>query len=323
MEVLNDYGSDPVSSVLTQIEVRSTVYCLSELGAPWGFRVEGRNVAKFHLVLDGSALLEIDGREPTQLEAGDLVLLPHGHSHTMRDHHESAVEGLDRILLDHPVDDRARMAYGGEGPQCRLLCGGFGLDALPETLRPLLPTLIRIDGRTGRITGWLGSVFELLRTETADAQPGAQAVFAKLADVFLTQAIRLFLIGVHDGGLLNLTPFADPQVSDAVALIHQDPAASWTVPTLAAEVGLSRSAFTDRFKTSVGEPPMRYVALTRLSRAAGLLATTDATIYQIARECGYDTDESLSKAFKRRFSTTPGAYRKQTTTHPALTAQLA
>ena len=89
---------------------------------------------------------------------------------------------------------------------------------------------------------------------------------------------------------------------------------------LAADVGLSRSAFTDRFKTNVGEPPMRYITRIRLSRAASYLATTDMTIYQIARECGYDTDESLSKAFKRTFGTSPGAYRKQATHHPALTA---
>ena len=201
------------------------MYCLSELGAPWGFRVEGRNVAKFHLVLEGSSLLEIDSHDPVRLEAGDLVLLPHGHGHAMRDHPGSAVESLDQILFDHPLDDRARMTYGGDGAPCRLLCGGFGLDALPESLRPLLPTLIRIDGRTGRITGWLQAVFELLRAETSHAQPGAQAVFAKLADVFLAQALRSFLIGLQDAGLLDLAPFTDKQVSEAVALIHQNPTA--------------------------------------------------------------------------------------------------
>ena len=216
----------------------------------------------------------------------------------MRDHPGSAVEGLDQILLDHPLDNQARMTYGGDGARCRLLCGGFGLDAVPESLRPLLPTLIRIDGRTGRITGWLRAVFELLRAETSHAQPGAQAVFAKLADVFLAQALRSFLIGLEDAGLLDLAPFTDRQVSEAVALIHQNPTAPWTVSGLAADVGLSRSAFTDRFKTNVGEPPMRYIARIRLSRAASYLATTDMTIYQIARQCGYDNDESLSKGIQ-------------------------
>ena len=47
--------SDAVSEVLRAFAVRSTIFCRSELRAPWAFRVEGESVAKFHLVLEGSA----------------------------------------------------------------------------------------------------------------------------------------------------------------------------------------------------------------------------------------------------------------------------
>src|SRR5262249_62432166 len=70
-------ASDAVSEVLRTFAVRSTIFCRSELRAPWAFRVDGESVAKFHLVLEGSALL-LCGSKVIELAAGDLLVLPHG-----------------------------------------------------------------------------------------------------------------------------------------------------------------------------------------------------------------------------------------------------
>lgn len=63
---------------------------------------------------------------------------------------------------------------------------------------------------------------------------------------------------------------------------------------------------------------MRYVTKARLGRAAGYLATTNSSVYEIAQLVGYDTDASLSKAFKREFELTPGQYRERAATGPVL-----
>src|SRR6516225_6241972 len=107
--------ADEVSTMLDAIQVRSVVYCRSELGAPWGFRVAGSPRAKFHLVLSGAALLDSGTAEPAPLGSGDLALLPHGSGHVMRDRSTSRVRHLDRILEDHPVDASGTMRYGGGG----------------------------------------------------------------------------------------------------------------------------------------------------------------------------------------------------------------
>ncbi len=63
---------------------------------------------------------------------------------------------------------------------------------------------------------------------------------------------------------------------------------------------------------------MRHLARVRLSTAAGHLATTSASIRQIARQAGYDNEASLSKAFKREFGIPPGRYRTRAlSTRPA------
>src|SRR5215813_9214105 len=56
---LNGQLDDGLSELLRGIDVRSAVYCVSELTAPWGFRVEDSSVPKFHLVLEGACVLTL------------------------------------------------------------------------------------------------------------------------------------------------------------------------------------------------------------------------------------------------------------------------
>ncbi|HEX6853704.1 MAG TPA: AraC family transcriptional regulator [Streptosporangiaceae bacterium] len=322
MERLNNQPRDEVSDVLQSLSVHSVIYCLSELRAPWGFRVEGAQVAKFHLVLDGSCWLELDGYDPALLAAGEFVLLPHGDAHTVRDEPGSPVRGLDRILADNPPGADGRLAYGGGGATTRLLCGGFGLTGpLPDPLRALLPRLLRFDAAVTGFGAWLMPVLEMLQKEADGTEPGAHAIFAKIADVFVAQALRRYLNGSQQAGLLTHAALLDPAVARATELMHSQPARRWTIAELAQEAGLSRTAFCTRFTKVAGEPPVRHLARVRLSIAAGHLATSSASISQIARLAGYDNEASLSKAFKREFGIPPGRYRTRTlTASPASTA---
>src|SRR5215472_3978755 len=115
MDLLTPEHNDAIAATLAAVSVRSSIYCLSELRAPWGFRVDGANVAKFHVVLDGSAWLEVRGQEAAQLSTGDLVILPGGGGHVLRDAPGSVVRGLESLIAEHPVDANARLRYGGTG----------------------------------------------------------------------------------------------------------------------------------------------------------------------------------------------------------------
>ena len=63
-------GEDGLSSLLRDVRVRSVVYCLSDFAAPWGFSVERSPVAKFHVLLAGTAALTVSGATPVRLAAG-------------------------------------------------------------------------------------------------------------------------------------------------------------------------------------------------------------------------------------------------------------
>ena len=321
MRLLNTAPDDDVTALLTDLAVRSSVYCLSDLGAPWGFEVADADVAKFHVVLDGACWLRLAGTSPRRLGRGDLVILPRGERHTMRDSLDSPVTGLEQLIAAHPLDADARLRCGGDGERTRLLCGGFTLASpASQTLLALLPQVVTMTPRTAPVSDWIGPVFALARQEATTPAPGAQAIFAKLADVFLTQALRTYLTGAAHTGLLrpgpSPNPPPDPPIARAAALIRDDPARPWTLQVLARETGLSRTAFATRFRAATGESPMQHLAKVRLSQAAGYLTTADLTLDAIAARTGYASNASLSKAFKRYFGVSPGSYR-ETNQRPA------
>jgi AraC-like DNA-binding protein len=309
MDLITPAHTDAITATLAAVRVRSSVYCLSELRAPWGFRVDGANVAKFHLVLDGDAWLEVPGQEPIRLGTGDLAMLLDGGGHVMRDAPDSVVLGLDSLIADHPLDANARLRCGGTGALTRILCGGFRLEE-PAALASGPPIVLRPGTASADINAWIEPVLVLAQQEADHAAPGAQAIFAKLADVFLTQALRTYLIEAEHVGLLTAPQPTDTLVEHATQLMTQQPERQWTLQSLAHTVGISRSLLATRFRAATGESPMRHLASVRLTLAADYLTTSALSIGSIASRTGYSSDAALSKAFKREFGISPGTYRR-------------
>jgi AraC-like DNA-binding protein/mannose-6-phosphate isomerase-like protein (cupin superfamily) len=314
MELLSDFDpSDQVSQLLRVIRIRSTVYCRSLMGAPWGFGVQAHGNPAFHVVTAGRCWLEVDG-EPGQipLAAGDLVLLPTGNRHWMRDAPTTPATELEEILAATPLGRHRRLRYGGSGLRTGLLCGGFAVEGSPAhpILRALCPAVV-IRGGGGHPVPWLSATLGLLNAETTADAPGAHEVVTRLADALLTQALRAALNQLQSPGGAGLRALGDRHIAAAIELIHSRPEHGWTVGELASKVALSRSAFAARFRELAGESPLRYLTRTRLAHAADLLRTTDAPLAQIASRAGYGTEFSFSKAFKRTFGIAPGSYRER------------
>jgi AraC family transcriptional regulator, alkane utilization regulator len=302
---------DAVSEVLRSVRVRSTIWCRSELRAPWGFGTDAHGTAAFHVVTAGRCWLQVEGHvAQRQLAAGDLVVLPTGRRHWLRDHPATPAPALERLLASHPLDEHRRLHAGGQGRRTTLLCGGFALESGDgHPLLAALPAVIHIRGVRGQPLPWVAATLRLLGAETGATTPGSEAVVSRLADALLTQALRVALAELDAADGARVRALRDPHVANAVRLIHGQPQRPWTVGELAAEVALSRSAFTARFRRLVGEPPMRYLIRARLAHAAGLLRTTEVGLAEIARRTGYQSEFSFSRAFKRAFGVAPGGYR--------------
>lgn len=311
MRSLGEFAEpDGLSQLLLRLTVSSTVYCLSHMSSPWGFKVAARSRPAFHLLTAGNAVLEVEGEpRPIRLTAGDLVIIPRGEAHTVKDSPNSAVQWLDTILERTPPVN-GRLDHGGGGQRSELLCGGFAVDQL--TGRPLLealPTVVHLRGSEGRAPEWLVGLIRMIASEMASSGPGSEAVVTRLTDALLAQALRQCLLEVDraSGGVPSVS---DPSIAKALRLVREHPDQAWTVPKMAAAVSMSRSAFAERFRAATGEAPMRHLTRYRMARAAEYLRGTQAGVREIARLTGYDSEVSVTKAFRRQFGVAPGAYRK-------------
>jgi AraC family transcriptional regulator, alkane utilization regulator len=307
-------AADPVAQLLGLLRVRSSVYCRSVMRAPWGFGVLARSVAGFHLVTEGSCWLEVDGEDhAAPLNAGDLVILPRGSAHQVRSDPTASVRLLDDILAEHPVPD-GRLDYGGSGPATTILCGGFVLEE--PRLNPLLnrlPPIVKVAGSSGRPVPWLGATIELLTGEMTAAHAGVNTLVSRLSELLLVQVLRTYLAELNGNTPPGLQGFADPQIGKAISLMQERPERPWTLDRLAAAVAMSRAAFAGRFRALTGEPPMRYLTRYRLFKAALDLRRSNHSLTRIAASTGYDSEVTLSKAFRRYFGVAPGSYRKSAT----------
>jgi AraC family transcriptional regulator len=82
-----------------------------------------------------------------------------------------------------------------------------------------------------------------------------------------------------------------------------------SLDVLSAKASLSPAHFQRTFQALVGETPKSYVERLRLERAAFRLLIHDATLLDIALDCGFQNHETFTRAFRRRFGMPPSRYR--------------
>ncbi len=83
-----------------------------------------------------------------------------------------------------------------------------------------------------------------------------------------------------------------------------------TLADLAAETNQSSFHAHRQLHAVLGETPKQFTLRLRLDRAAGALVSSRCSILDIALACGFQSHEAFCRAFRRRFRTSPSAWRK-------------
>lgn len=306
--------NDPWADVLGDLEMTGVFYATARLRAPWGMDLPALpHTAIFHLLVAGEAVVEVDG-EVHGLVPGDLLVVPHGTGHRVLSTPDAAAIGLWDIEREVSGERYERLVIDGGGNPTSLVCGAVGFaDPGVGRLLASLPAALRA-ARTGDVRGsddgaWLRAAVDAIGREALDPRPGTDVVTARLADVVLVHAIRGWLQSEEPASGW-IAALRDPTLGPVLRAVHADPAAPWTLESLAAEARLSRSAFSERFTAVVGEPPMAYVTGWRLDLAARRLREPGASVAAVARATGYDSGPGFHRAFVRRHGTTPGAWQR-------------
>jgi AraC-like DNA-binding protein len=135
-------------------------------------------------------------------------------------------------------------------------------------------------------------------------------VIAKLSELLFVEAVSHYIAGLPEDRKGWLAGLRDPQIGRALALMHAQPAKDWSAEALAAEVGMSRSGFAERFGALVGKAPMQYLTYWRMQLAARRLRESRESLAQVGHGVGYESEAAFSKAFKREFGKSPGEWRR-------------
>lgn len=312
---------DVLTDILDTMHVQSHVQFSMELTAPWGFKVPAKiDWALFFVVTRGSCYLEVeDLGSAVSLVGGDLVMLPHGNAHILRDHTDSAIVPIEGLAQGCPKhNSHLVFRHGGGGSLTTMVAGHFIFES--QASKPFLsalPPLILIHGEQGQMVPWLETTLKWIAAETNSKNPGAQIMVSRLTDMLFIQILRSHIAScsgqesdcqVKAGWLRAM---ADPNIGKAFEMIHEQPNHPWTVADLAAQVNMSRTAFSTRFTNLAGVPPLAYVTKWRMLKAGDFLRRGEATIAEIASSVGYESEASFSKAFKREMGVAPGMYRRE------------
>lgn len=313
---------DALSDVLRVIRLSGGVFLQAEFTSPWcvsgqvgvddckPYLAAPRHVIAFHFVATGGMQLRVEGRDPIEVLAGEIVMLPHNSVHLFGSELNSTPV-LARDIVQPPQNGRlARIVHGGGGEATQLLCGFLGCDTPFSPLLMALPTVLKLNVRIRASGAWIESSFRFAASEIAAGRLGSTTVLAKLSELLFVEAISQFVADLPAERRGWLAGLRDPQVSRALALLHARPIEEWTAESLAHEVGMSRSAFAERFSSLVGQPPMQYLALWRMHLAAQQLREGRGSVAQIGFGIGYESEAAFSRAFKRQFGESPGTWRK-------------
>ena len=314
---------DAFSDVLRVIRLSGGVFLEAEFTAPWcvsgklgaddcrPYLTPPRHVIAFHFVAAGSMQLRAEDGDAMEVQAGEVVMLPHNSSHLFGSELTSS-PAFAREIVQPPQNGRlARIVYGGGGKATQLLCGFLGCDTPFSPLLTALPTMLKLNVRVTASGAWIESSFRFAASEIAAGRLGSTTVLAKLSELLFVEAVNQYVSGLPAERRGWLAGLRDPQIGSALALLHARPIEDWTAECLAREVGMSRSAFAERFSSLVGQPPMQYLALWRMHIAAQHLREGRRSVAQIGFGIGYDSEAAFSRAFKRQFGASPGTWRKQ------------
>ncbi|MGR3616275.1 MAG: AraC family transcriptional regulator [Paracoccaceae bacterium] len=307
---------DYLSEILRRLSLEGTLYFRTSFTEPWGVTVPAyENVARFHYVLKGDCIITVrETGERVHLTQGDLVLIPHGASHTLtcRMTEPSDAMELDDVLAQSGYDGNGLLVFGGMEPahDSQLICGHFSIaPGSKHVLFERLPSVIHISGYGDSTGDWLDLTLRIVGGEMGTSNLGGDLVALKLSEAIFAQAIRRCINSSRDTKNA-LAGFADPNISRALTAFHSNPTYTWTIEDLAREAALSRTGFASRFSEKMGLTPMQYVTTWRVQLARDALLTQNASVAEAADQAGYSSEAAFSRVFKKEMGVSPARYRE-------------
>ncbi|MCR9080002.1 MAG: AraC family transcriptional regulator [Hyphomonadaceae bacterium] len=305
---------DLIDDIMRTLDLKGSLYFRTHFTAPWAVTVpDYAQVARFHLVVQGTCYVAVEGQDPICLGPGDMALISKGREHVLSAEGATQAAPLETVLDDAGYDGNGVLVVGDGAPNAatQMVCGHFNFR--PQADHPLLsslPDLVHLRVADRSATPWLDDTLRLITRRMFAGELGASATITRLSEIVFIEILRSNL--VESEALHRVVAgMSDRQIGQALSAMHNDPGASWTLENLAQLVGMSRSRFSDRFTHLMGVSAMAYLTSWRLQKSLELLDQNQFSIQEVSNRAGYQSAAAFSRAFSSRFDLSPKAYRAQ------------
>ncbi len=297
-----------MEQLLATMEVGVGKFTSCDVRRGYDLTFDASSAATVHYCMDGNGELMVINGNSFKLRKHTFVLLPPGVVYSVGSIGKQPKGSSRRRRFRAPLfAESVPTIRAGEGEKGIVTaCGEVSVATRPtvDLFGDLAaPIIEHFDGPEG-----LRDQFIVLLAESARPTIGIRA----LTEALLKQCLILLLRRMIQPGtapLPRMVAVTDVRLARALRAIFGRSSEPFTVESLAAIAGMSRSSFAARFTQAIGQTPMSLLRVARLRRARELLVTTDIPVAQIAHEAGFLGRSNFSRAFRKMYSIDPTTFR--------------
>lgn len=299
---------DPLSDIVSRLKISSKKVVTFDMKKNTKVQFPEYSGMKIYIALSGSFFIKLEGEACVyQIEQGDVLILSNGREFSIFDNARSPSTDIRKI---HIIQDNA--SYFTNGGSDFSFLGCRFVFQINDTLRFItsLPKPIVIKMQREENEG-IKYFLVRLTSEIKKPGPGGELITEHLLHIILTQALRVILasgeLGRGEGWLYAM---ADKNIGLALTSIHNQPGKKWRLNDLSKLAGMSRTAFTTKFRKLAGYSVNEYIRVWRFNLAIERMMLYKEKISQIALDLGYESESAFSTAFKKSMGKSPRHYIK-------------
>lgn len=287
-------SSNALNTLFSALKLEANVFHNGQYCGVWAIDTSGSKLMTFHVVTRGECAVDVEG-ECYDLAEGDAIFMPLDAEHRLspREGTGGPVNQAPSLSMTEDIDN----ATG-------LVCGNIIHDhPVFNRLLAQLPNVIIVRKVEGTVAS---DIITLILDESKKSGQSTNFLLNRLADALFYVLVREN-INTSRGVFVAMS---HPKLSKSIELIHNEFDQRLNVELLASRAGMSRSAFSSLFKELVEMSPAEYITQWRMTQAYRWLADNAMSTYEAAIKCGYESEASFSKAFKRVIGSGPGEIRQ-------------
>ncbi|MEM7611552.1 MAG: AraC family transcriptional regulator [Pseudomonadota bacterium] len=310
---------DSLGGLLDAPRARGAFSLRCTMSTPWSLRILAESPLTVIAGITGDVWVNPDDGEAVYVGPGDIAITrapalynvsespeapPNIFIHPGQDCRDAEGESL----FDALMHDTRTWGTDPNGSTVFIVGAYEHLSDISDRLLKALPSVISLSRDE-----WASPLVPMLCEEVVKDEPGQAAVLDRLIDLLVTAVLKAWFAQKASNAPDWWRHQGDRVVEQTLRVMHDDPARSWTLDSLANEVGTSRASLARRFNDIVGEPPMTFLKNWRMALAADLLCQPNESVSTVAHQVGYSTPYAFSAAFKRVRGISPQEHRASAT----------